>query len=82
MNKIEETLLKRFENHRVIFLYDEKQELTELYQDVALDGVEKIEVNLSKVKKNLFDLLLKNLQNYSLFDYLCIKSSMLWENTV
>lgn len=45
MNKIEETLLKRFENHRVIFWYDEKQELTELYQEVALDGVEKIEVN-------------------------------------
>jgi hypothetical protein len=45
MNKIEETLLKRFENHRVIFWYDEKQELTELYQEVSLDGVEKIEVN-------------------------------------
>ncbi len=45
MNKIEETLLKRFENHRVIFWYDEKQELTDLYQEVALDGVEKIEVN-------------------------------------
>lgn len=45
MNKIEETLLKRFENHRVIFWYDEKQELTELYQEVALDGVEKIKVD-------------------------------------
>lgn len=45
MNKIEETLLKRFESHRVIFWYDEKQELTELYQEVALHGVEKIQVD-------------------------------------
>lgn len=45
MNKIEEALLKRFDTHRVIFWYDEKQELTELYREVALEGVEKLEVN-------------------------------------
>ncbi len=44
MNKIEEALLKRFESHRVIFWYDEKQELTDLFQEAVLDNVEKIQV--------------------------------------
>lgn len=45
MNKIEEALIKRFESHRVIFWYDEKRELTDLFQEVALEGVEKIQVD-------------------------------------
>jgi len=45
MNKIEEALTKRFESHRVIFWYDEKREFTDLYQETALDGVEKIQVD-------------------------------------
>ncbi len=44
MNKIEEVLINRFQNHRVIFWYDEKQELTEQFQEIALDGVEKIQM--------------------------------------
>ncbi len=31
MNKIKEALIKRFDTHRVIFWYDENQELTELH---------------------------------------------------
>ena len=45
MNKIEESLTKRFESHRVIFWYDEKCEFTDLYQETALNGVEKIQVD-------------------------------------
>lgn len=45
MNQIEQTLSKRFERHRVIFWYDEKQDMAESFQEVALEGVEKIEVN-------------------------------------
>ncbi len=45
MNQIEQALSKRFERHRVIFWYDEKQDMAELFQDVALEGVEKIQVN-------------------------------------
>ena len=45
MNRIEEVLIKRFEQHRVIFWYDEKQEFEELYQELIIDGVEKFEVN-------------------------------------
>jgi len=45
MNKIEEVLIKRFEQHRVIFWYDENQELGELYRECEIEGVEKLEVN-------------------------------------
>lgn len=44
MNKIQEALIKRFENHRIIFWYDEKQELTDLFTEIGIDGVEKIHV--------------------------------------
>lgn len=44
MNKIEEALIKHFTSHRVVFWYDEKQELTELYREVSLEEVEKIQV--------------------------------------
>ena len=43
MNKIEEALQKRFEKHRVILWYDEKEELREQYDALALEGVYKIE---------------------------------------
>jgi uncharacterized protein (TIGR02687 family) len=44
MNKIQEALTKRFENHRIIFWYDEKQELMEQYEELTIAGVEKIHV--------------------------------------
>ena len=44
MNKISEALVKLFNKHRVIFWYDEKEELTEQYKEVLLDDVTKIQI--------------------------------------
>ena len=44
MNKISEALIKLFNKHRVIFWYDEKEELTEQYKELSLDDVTKIHV--------------------------------------
>jgi uncharacterized protein (TIGR02687 family) len=44
MNKIAEALLKRYETHRIIFWYDEKEELLDQYQELNLPEVEKIYV--------------------------------------
>jgi uncharacterized protein (TIGR02687 family) len=44
MNKIAEALGKRFEIHRVIFWYDEKEELLDQYEEITLNNVEKIRV--------------------------------------
>lgn len=41
MNKIEEALSKLFLKYRIIFWYDEKQELLEQFNEIALAGVEK-----------------------------------------
>ena len=45
MNKIEEALSKLFNKHRIIFWYDENQELREQYNELSLDNIEKLEVN-------------------------------------
>jgi uncharacterized protein (TIGR02687 family) len=45
MSKIQEALVKQFEKHRIVFWYDEKEELAGEYQEVSLDGVEKIHVD-------------------------------------
>lgn len=44
MNKIAEALIKLFNKHRIIFWYDEKEELTEQFNEVLLDNVTKIHV--------------------------------------
>lgn len=44
MNKIQEVLIKRFQSHRVIFWYDEKSEMSEQFEALNIDGVEKIHV--------------------------------------
>lgn len=44
MSKIEEALIKLFNKHRVIFWYDEKEELTEQFNEVLLEDVTKIYV--------------------------------------
>src|SRR5690606_31154828 len=44
MNKIEEALIKLFGKHRIIFWYDENNELTEQYNELTLEGVKKIHV--------------------------------------
>jgi len=45
MSRIEESLHKHFLTHRVILWYDEGKKMREEYERVALDGIEKVEVN-------------------------------------
>jgi len=45
MNKIEESLHKIFQSHRVVFWYDEGEKMREQYEAVTLEGIEKVEVN-------------------------------------
>ena len=42
MNKIEEALSKLFNKHRIIFWYDENEELKEEFEAVVLEDVEKV----------------------------------------
>ncbi|MEO1263220.1 MAG: BREX-1 system phosphatase PglZ type A [Bacteroidota bacterium] len=42
MTRIEESLHKIFRDHRIIFWYDEKEEMKEQYQALTLDGIEKV----------------------------------------
>ncbi|WP_226063320.1 BREX-1 system phosphatase PglZ type A [Kaistella polysaccharea] len=44
MNKIEEALHKLFGKHRLIFWYDENQELMDQYNELSLENVKKIHV--------------------------------------
>lgn len=44
MSKIEEALIKRFKDHRVIFWYDEKEELYEQFSELNIKGIDKIHV--------------------------------------
>ena len=53
MNKIEEALNKLFEKHRVIFWYDEKEELVEQYQELNFPEVKKIHVQGNEFELNL-----------------------------
>ncbi len=44
MNKIEEALSKLFTKHRIIFWYDENEELREHFDELALGGIDKLVV--------------------------------------
>ncbi len=44
MSKVEDALIKKFQEYRVIFWYDEKKELFEQFTELNIDGVEKIHV--------------------------------------
>ena len=44
MNQVEEALQKSFENHRIIFWYDEKEELVDQFNEIQIAGVESIHV--------------------------------------
>jgi len=44
MNKIEEALSKLFIKHRIIFWYDENEELREHFDELDMDGIEKVVV--------------------------------------
>ncbi len=45
MNKIEEALSKLFIKHRIIFWYDENEELKDEFVTLSLEGIEKVVVN-------------------------------------
>jgi len=42
MNKIEEALSKLFNKHRIIFWYDENEQFKQEFDELGLDGVEKV----------------------------------------
>ena len=44
-NKIETSLSKLFESHRVVFWYDSKKELRDDFNSINIDGVNKEEIN-------------------------------------
>ncbi|MGQ1787993.1 BREX-1 system phosphatase PglZ type A [Saccharicrinis sp. GN24d3] len=44
MNNISQALIKQFQNHRIVFWYDEKVELTQQFNELDMDGVEKVHV--------------------------------------
>ena len=43
--QINESINKLFQNHRIIFWYDEKKQFVEHFEDLILDDAEKIEIN-------------------------------------
>ena len=65
MNNIIEALAVRFEDHRVIFWYDEKSSFTEDFQHFDLENIEKVHVqgNEFEVKYRL-RLILSLTMNY------------------
>jgi uncharacterized protein (TIGR02687 family) len=44
MNKIKEALSKLFTKHRIIFWYDENEELCEQFNELEMEGIEKVAV--------------------------------------
>lgn len=44
MSQLEESLRQLFEKHRIIFWHDEKEELRDRFEEIAISGVESIEV--------------------------------------
>jgi uncharacterized protein (TIGR02687 family) len=45
MNKIEEALLKLFAKHRIIFWYDDKKQLENEFNELVLEGIDKLIVD-------------------------------------
>ncbi len=43
--RIEKALSRLFEKHRVVFWYDEKQELRKAFEALELPDVEKVEID-------------------------------------
>ena len=48
MTEIAQALTRIFERHRIVFWYDAKRELRAEFDDLALDGVEKIGLDNNK----------------------------------
>ena len=45
MEKIKQVLTKKFKSNRIVFWYDDKQDMRDKYERVSLPGVEKIEID-------------------------------------
>ena len=43
-NRIEKALSRLFDTNRIVFWYDEKQELRDAFESLSLDNIEKIEI--------------------------------------
>ena len=43
-NRIQQALRRLFQKHRIVFWYDEKQELRDAFETLAIEGVEKLEI--------------------------------------
>lgn len=50
MNNIKESLSKRFQEYRVVFWYDEKQEFSDLYSEIEIESVQKIHIENNEFK--------------------------------
>ena len=48
MSKIQESLSRLFENHKVIIWYDETEDFRDEWEALELSGVNKVEVNNSE----------------------------------
>ena len=44
-NRIKQALAQLFERHRIVFWYDEKQELRDAFDNLVMDDVEKVEID-------------------------------------
>lgn len=44
-NRIQQALSRLFEKHRIVFWYDDKQELREAFESLSIEGVEKLELD-------------------------------------
>jgi uncharacterized protein (TIGR02687 family) len=50
MNKVQEALTKLFHKHRIIFWYDEKEELREQFEELSFEDVHVIEIKNNEFK--------------------------------
>ncbi|WP_216936955.1 MULTISPECIES: BREX-1 system phosphatase PglZ type A [unclassified Acinetobacter] len=44
VNRIQQALSRLFQKHRIVFWYDDKQELRDAFEDLSIEGVEKLEI--------------------------------------
>ena len=44
VNRIQQALSQLFQKHRIVFWYDDKQELRDAFEDLSIEGVEKLEI--------------------------------------
>lgn len=67
-NRIQQALSRLFQKHRIVFWYDEKQELRDAFEALAIEGVEKLEI-----QNNEFGVKHKLLREYPKQSFLIYK---------